>query len=107
MGNVPGNRYTLQPSVTSSHPILIPHNDHQQQPPPQLVKQHQSQSSLPQKTNSISIEKISGPQQADFTIHRRLLPPSSQAPPSGQAFYAPGQMVYPEFISQNRDFQNK
>lgn len=106
VGNVPSNRYTLQPSVPAPHPILIPHNDHQQ-PPPQLVKQQAPPSSQQSKTNSISIEKITGPQQADFTIHRRLLPPSTQAPQQGQTFYAPG-IVYPEFISaQNRDFQNK
>lgn len=106
-----GNRYTLQSTVPAPppHPILISHTDHQQ-PPPQLVKQHQSQqppASQPAKTNSISIEKISGPPQADFTIHRRLLPPSTQAPPPGQTFYAPG-ISYPDFIAaQNREFQNK
>lgn len=99
-----GNRYTLQqPSVPASHPILINHNDQQQ--PPQLVKQHQSQNSQP-KTNSISIEKISASQQ-DFTIHRRLL--SNQTQQQGQQIvFAPGQIVYPEYIAaQNRDFPNK
>lgn len=99
-----GNRYTLQPSVPTPHPILINHNDQQQQQPPQLVKQQP-------KTNSISIEKISASQQ-DFTIHRRLLsngPPSNQSQQQnqGQIVFAPGQIVYPEYIAQNRDFPNK
>jgi hypothetical protein len=76
-----------------AHPILIPHNE--SHPPPQLIKQQQQP-----KTNSISIEKISAPQQ-DFTIHRRLL----SAVPSN---FAPGQLsVYPDYIAQNRDFPNK
>ena len=110
MTNVPNSRYTLQQqAVPAPHPILIPHND----PPPQLVKQ---QSSVPQpsqqpKTNSISIEKISAPQQ-DFTIHRRLLsnvpPPSAQPQAAPGTFFTPsGQIVYPEYIAQNRDFPSK
>lgn len=104
-----GNRYTL-PSVPAPHPILINHNDQQQQQP-QLVKQHQQQSqsqNAQPKTNSISIEKISASQQ-DFTIHRRLLSngPQSNQSQQGQIVFAPSQIVYPEYIAQNRDFPNK
>jgi hypothetical protein len=99
--NVPNRGYIQQ--AVPSHPILIPHND----PTPQLVKQQPS--SQQSKTNSISIEKIPTPQQ-DFALHRRLLssavPPSTQAP--AQTFFtASGQIVYPEYITQNRDFPNK
>lgn len=100
MTNVPPNRGYIQQAVPP-HPILISHND----PSPQLVKQQQ-QAPPPsqQPKNSISIEKISTPQQ-DFNIHRRLL---QGVPPSTQSFFTPaGQIVYPDYIAQSRDFPNK
>ncbi|KAG5678218.1 hypothetical protein PVAND_007910 [Polypedilum vanderplanki] len=108
ISNVPNNRYTLQQTVPAPpHPILIPHE------PPQLVKQQApsvAPSSQQPKTNSISIEKITAPQQADFTLHRRLLsavPPPPTSKTQGQTFYAPTGIVYPEYITQNRDFSSK
>jgi hypothetical protein len=105
----------LQQAVPAPpHPILIPHE------PPQLVKQQQTPSVAPpssqqqqqQKANSISIEKIPAPQQ-DFTLHRRLLssvpvpPPPNSSKTPGQTFYTPTGIVYPEYITQNRDFSSK
>lgn len=84
MTNNPNRGYIQQ--TVPAHPILIPHND----TPPGQGKV------VGPKTNSISIEKISAPQ-PDFGIHRRLL---SAVPPSGQ-------IVYPEYLPQNRDFANK
>lgn len=72
--NIVNNRYPLPQNVPAPH-ILHLNSEHQQ--PPQLVKQ--APSAQPQKTGSISIEKISETmrtkipaQQQDFTIHRRI-----------------------------------
>lgn len=100
MSNVPNRGYI--PQTVPTHSILIPHND----PPPQMVKQQQMPpTAQPQqpKANSISIEKISAPQQ-DFRRLIAAVPPSTQAQ---QFFAATGQIVYPDYMTQNRDFPNK
>lgn len=85
--NIVNNRYPLPQTVPAQH-ILHLNSEHQQPPIPQLVKA-QSAPAPVQKSGTISIEKIGDPmrpklpaQQQDFTIHRRINPPSQGQQPS-------------------------
>lgn len=76
--NIVSNRYQIPQPVPPRH-ILI--SDHQQLPPPQLVKQQAPSAASVQKSSAISIEKINDPmrpklpsQQQDLSIHRRINP---------------------------------
>lgn len=89
--NIVSNRYPLPQNGPAPH-ILHLNSDHQQAPPPQLVKQAPPAQPVSQKSGAISIEKIGEPmrgklpaQQQDFTIHRRIGNPPGQ----------PGQPEFP------------
>lgn len=91
--NIVNNRYPLPQSVSAPH-ILHLNTDHQQPPPPQLVKQVPT--APPQKSGAISIEKIGEnmraklpAQQQDFTIHRRIGQPQPQGQPPPEFPNAP------------------
>jgi len=84
--NIVNNRYPLPQTVQTPH-IMHLNSEHQQPPPPQLVKQAPSAPVPTPKSGAISIEKIGEtmraklPAQQDFTIHRRI---GQQPPGQGQ-----------------------